>query len=589
MAVQFVNNQFIWGSMQAVTKAVIGQSNSYTGDYTTYITGSDGLHVYGNNSTSSNTLLLVDYGDSNQVVEATPLPRFRAGDISGVGSNTFIEVDGGGFDVYNGSDARFTVNGNTGNVGIGVSSPGAQLEIADSSNASSGLRFTAVNTGNQDTVNMHFQGTAGTAPFYISRQSTGGAEIQLQFDGDLILNGNNGDNVGIGTTTPQQQLHVSSNILCGGNMYFNTGTSNYISGLGGGLEWYTNSSKIVDITYNGDVEVTNNLDIGNLKSLTWGSLGGVTPRLFIKGDDKASATGSGSGTGCRLEFIGDFNYTTGNNFEGNFVFKNDNGISTDATQGVTMDLVTTSVYPGGNISKIRFGRDSSMTNSYNRYTGSLEYTSVTGSSAEEKFDFKVVQNAFMRATGTPSSGIDGIKIGGNVNNQVGYIDLWGDSTGNKPFFNVQDNDFQPTLSTSNPVIRVQNNFNGTNGRYMMTFQRYSTTSSIRGSILTTNSGTTYNTSSDYRLKTDAKDFNALDLVKQIPVYDFKWKYIDNRDYGCFAHELAEVIPNAVSGQKDAIAEDGEADYQQADYSKIVPVLLKAIQELETKVKILENK
>ena len=165
----------------------------------------------------------------------------------------------------NGSDARFTVNGNTGNVGIGVSSPGAQLEIADSSNASSGLRFTAVNTGNQDTVNMHFQGTAGTAPFYISRQSTGGAEIQLQFDGDLILNGNNGDNVGIGTTTPQQQLHVNSNILCGGNMYFNTGTSNYISGLGGGLEWYTNSNKIVDVTYNGDVEVTNNLDIGNEK------------------------------------------------------------------------------------------------------------------------------------------------------------------------------------------------------------------------------------------------------------------------------------------------------------------------------------
>ena len=60
MAVQFVNNQFIWGSMQAVTKAIIGQSNSYTGDYTAYITGSDGLHVYGNNTTSSNTLFLVD-------------------------------------------------------------------------------------------------------------------------------------------------------------------------------------------------------------------------------------------------------------------------------------------------------------------------------------------------------------------------------------------------------------------------------------------------------------------------------------------------------------------------------------------------
>ena len=41
MAVQFVNNQLIWGSVQAVTKAVIGQSNSYTGDYTTYISLTD--------------------------------------------------------------------------------------------------------------------------------------------------------------------------------------------------------------------------------------------------------------------------------------------------------------------------------------------------------------------------------------------------------------------------------------------------------------------------------------------------------------------------------------------------------------------
>lgn len=255
MAVQFVNNQFIWGSMQAVTKAVIGQSNSYTGDYTTYINGSDGLHVYGNNSTSSNTLLLVDYGDSNKVVEATPLPRFRAGDISGVGSNTFIEVDGGGFDVYNGSDARFTVNGTTGNVGIGVSSPGAQLEIADSSNSSSGLRFTSVQTGGQDTVNMHFQGTAGTAPFYISRKNTGGAEMQLQADGDLILNGNNGDNVGIGTTNPQQKLDVNGAALLRGNVYFTSGTSNYYNGVGGGFSVYTQSTKRFEVDFNGYLDV----------------------------------------------------------------------------------------------------------------------------------------------------------------------------------------------------------------------------------------------------------------------------------------------------------------------------------------------
>ena len=529
------------------------------------------------NTTSENTILVLN-GSTNEI-EKRELPPFN-------GAFQEIDVSAGQVAFGDGTglngDGHLYWDSTNNRLGIGTTSPAADLHIEDAGNSSSGIRIEAIGSANTDTVNMHFQGQAGTAPFYISRANTGGAEIQIQADGDLILNGTNGDNVGIGTTTPQQKLHVSNNILCGGNLYFNTGTSNYIKGTGGGLEWYTNSNKIVDITYAGDVEVTNDLDIGNEKRLTWGALGGVTPKIYIKGDD---ATGS-NGTSSRFEFIGSYSGNTNYGDEGHVVFKNTGG---SVTQAVTMDLVSSVAYPGNVLSKIRFGRDSSMTNSYNRYTGSLEYTSVTGSSSEEKFDFKVAQTAFMRAAGTPSSGLNGIKIGGNVTNQVGYIDFWGDSQGNKPFFNVQDTDYQPTLSTSNPVIRIQNNFNATNGRYMMTFQRYSTTSSIRGSILTTNSGTTYNTSSDYRLKTDAKDFNALDLVKQIPVYDFKWKYIDNRDYGCFAHELAEVIPNAVSGQKDAIAEDDEADYQQADYSKIVPVLLKAIQELEAKVKILENK
>ncbi len=235
-----------------------------------------------------------------------------------------------------------------------------------------------------------------------------------------------------------------------------------------------------------------------------------------------------------------------------------------------------------------------MANGYSKYTGAIQYISTNSSSSVEKMDFKVAQNGWMRAEGKPSGSIEHIKIGGNLNQSYqGYIDLWGQSNisgTNRSFLNIQDTIPSSAGSTSNnPIIRMQNAFDATTGRYMITFQRYSTVSSIRGSILTTNSGTTYNTSSDYRLKTDKKDFNALELIEQIPVYDFKWKYMDTRDYGCFAHELAEVIPNAVTGEKDAVSEDGENDYQQADYSKIVPVLVKAIQELQEKVKTLENK
>jgi hypothetical protein len=93
----------------------------------------------------------------------------------------------------------------------------------------------------------------------------------------------------------------------------------------------------------------------------------------------------------------------------------------------------------------------------------------------------------------------------------------------------------------------------------------------------------YNTGSDYRLKEDLKDFNALDLVSNIKAYDYKWKNVDQRDYGFIAHELKQTLPNVVTGDKD-----GEK-MQGVDYSKLTPILLKAIQELEARVKELENK
>ena len=102
-----------------------------------------------------------------------------------------------------------------------------------------------------------------------------------------------------------------------------------------------------------------------------------------------------------------------------------------------------------------------------------------------------------------------------------------------------------------------------------------------GSITFTTSGTSFNTSSDYRLKEDLQDFAGLDMVSKIPVYDFKWKVDESRSYGVMAHELQEVLPNAVSGEKDA------EKHQQVDYSKIVPLLVKSIQEQQVMLKELK--
>ena len=110
-----------------------------------------------------------------------------------------------------------------------------------------------------------------------------------------------------------------------------------------------------------------------------------------------------------------------------------------------------------------------------------------------------------------------------------------------------------------------------------------------GSISTTGSATSFNASSDYRLKEDLQDFAGLDMVSKIPVYDFKWKVDESRSYGVMAHELQKVLPQAVSGKKDNINDKGKIKPQQVDYSKIVPLLVKSIQELKAEIELLKNK
>jgi hypothetical protein len=114
------------------------------------------------------------------------------------------------------------------------------------------------------------------------------------------------------------------------------------------------------------------------------------------------------------------------------------------------------------------------------------------------------------------------------------------------------------------------------------FAFYNNTTQV-GNISVAASSTSYNTSSDYRLKQDFKDYSGLDLVNKIKTYDYEWKSDKTRSYGVIAHELQSVINYAVTGVKDG------KEMQGVDYSKIVPVLIKAIQEQQTQIEQLKNK
>ena len=122
----------------------------------------------------------------------------------------------------------------------------------------------------------------------------------------------------------------------------------------------------------------------------------------------------------------------------------------------------------------------------------------------------------------------------------------------------------------------------TSGTYYLQSFRAATT--VVGSITSNGSSTSYNTSSDYRLKENIVDLpNALTVISQLKPRQFDWKETKETTTGFIAHELSEVMPQAVTGEKDAVDEKGNPAYQGIDTSFLVATLTAAIQELNAKV------
>jgi len=102
-----------------------------------------------------------------------------------------------------------------------------------------------------------------------------------------------------------------------------------------------------------------------------------------------------------------------------------------------------------------------------------------------------------------------------------------------------------------------------------------------GDINTNGTITSYVTSSDYRLKnTIAPMTGALAKVALLKPCTYKWNADGSDGQGFIAHELAEVVPECVTGEKDAVDENGNPDYQGIDTSFLVATLTAAIQELK---------
>jgi hypothetical protein len=141
---------------------------------------------------------------------------------------------------------------------------------------------------------------------------------------------------------------------------------------------------------------------------------------------------------------------------------------------------------------------------------------------------------------------------------------------------------------------------GADGNYGIQFQNAANANA--GFIQVNTSSTTYSTSSDYRLKENIEPMTgALDKVAALKPCTYTWKTDGSAGQGFIAHELQAVVPDCVTGEKDAVetVDDLDAEgkkigtktvprYQGVDTSFLVATLVAAIQELKAEVDALKS-
>jgi hypothetical protein len=234
--------------------------------------------------------------------------------------------------------------------------------------------------------------------------------------------------------------------------------------------------------------------------------------------------------------------------------------SAEGTIRLTSTIDGSTASPKGSSLSFRSGSSSTETAriaSFNRFSnvngGDLVFSTADSSQVlQTRATIDSSGNLLMGVTATPSGSIGG----------SGFIS---DSNSRKQLYLA-------TTSTSSQVLAIFLNPNG-----------------VVGTIETNGSLTAYNISSDYRLKQQVKPLTGgLARVNALKPSSYNWKSDGSTGEGFLAHELAEVVPFAVSGEKDAVNEDGSMKTQGVDLSKLVPILVAAIQELTAEVNALKN-
>ena len=432
----------------------------------------------------------------------------------------------------------------TGNVDIGAVTGTAKLNV---DSVSEGDSYFQGGTGNARQLKFSTFATISPHAGHKINATSSNGEIALATGGTERIRLNSAGNLGIGTTSPLSLLSIQSD-----------NATAYDSSVDDGQD----GEGATIMAFNTDSTTTNSFSqllfrnrssgvaISRIVSLSVAS--GTTDLAFVTENSNVKAekmriTGAGNvGIGTSTPYarlhISDTN--------GGTIYIEDS----DSSSTYNITSISNS---GSNVS---FDTRSS-TGTY----VSTDYQIVKNSSGTDYHRWFTQASEKMRLT---SSGVVGI----------GTTGAFSFGTGSQSGVFIQPSSYMgisvPSGITSALILRRLEDGS---------LVRFYNSNNAVGNISVAGSTTVYSTSSDYRLKEDLQDFKGLDLVSKIPVYDYKWKSSNDRGYGVMAHQLQEVLPQAVTGDKDA------EEMQSVDYSKIVPLLVKSIQELKAEIELLKNK